>query len=388
MHSKPELIVISQNLMGGGSSFHRNMLAHRPDEYFDVKCIYLDPLDWAAKRLENHSLGENDSIFEFTQQPDEQLAEKLNKHISNKKGAIVANLPEELITLDHFPKSNKTVYFICHDKGFLYLVKKYEYLIDIFIAHNFEVYESIRELLPKRLKDVHFIQHGVEIQNYKREKKESQKLNLVFLARHVKSKGIYDLPKINQILVNNNIEVNWMILGDGEEKQNFKKEVSAYSNFQFETPETNADVIEILKRQDIYILPSSLDGLPVSLLESMSVGCVPIVYNFSEGIKKVITNDIGYVENIGDINSVAEKIILLHNDRNRLFEQSTNAINKVEKEFNIKIQANEYFNLYKKFKSLKKNRFILLTKLEKKYSKYKIVRIGFKVLRILKMIQK
>ena len=384
MHYKPELIVISQNLMGGGSSFHRNMLANKPDDYFDVKCIYLDPLHWEAKRLEDLALGINDVVFEFENESEYDIAKRFNQHISNRKGAIVTNLSEELITMSYFPKSNKTVFFICHDKGFLYLIKKYDFLIDVFIAHNIEIYENIRELLPQRLNDIHFIQHGVKIQDFSRSKNEDRKLNLVFLARHVKLKGIYDLPMINQGLLDKNIEVNWTILGDGEERENFINEVSGLSNFHFHIPKTDQEVIAVLKAQDIYILPSSHDGLPVSLLESMSVGCVPIVYNFSEGIKKVVTNDIGYVIDLYDVTGIVDKISILNNDRKLLFELSKNCIQKVEKEFNIKIQANMYFELYKNWKNYKKARKLTLLQLEKKYHNTKIISFGFKVLRYLK----
>jgi len=41
MQNKPELIVFSQNLLGGGASFHRNMLSHFPKDFFDIKCIYV-----------------------------------------------------------------------------------------------------------------------------------------------------------------------------------------------------------------------------------------------------------------------------------------------------------------------------------------------------------
>ncbi|GGF08345.1 glycosyltransferase family 4 protein [Flavobacterium limi] len=387
MNSKPELIVISQNLMGGGSSFHRNMIANKPDNYFDIKCIYLDPLHWEAKRLEDITLGANDVIFEFENEPEYDLAKKFNHHISNKEGAIVANLQEELIALSYFPKSKKTVYFICHDKGFLHLVKKYDYLMDVIIAHNIEIYENIKQMLPTRLDDIHFIQHGVKIQNFSRNKNENSKLNLVFLARHVKLKGIYDLPKINKGLLDKNIHVNWTILGDGEERENFKNEVEHLENFQFSIPRNDTEVIEILKMQDVYILPSSHDGLPVSLLESMSVGCVPVVYNFSEGIKKVITSDIGYVVDLNDVCAMVDKIATLNNDRDLLFELSKNALQKVEKEFNIKTQANIYFELYKNWKKYKKNkkaRRLTLFQIEKKYQRNKIINFGFRVFRYFK----
>lgn len=382
---KPELIVVSQNLMGGGSSFHRNMLENKPDDFFDIKCIYLDPLHWNAKRLDCVSLGANDVIFEFEDESEYDIAKRFNKHVSNRKGAIVANLPEELITLSYFPKGNKTIYFICHDKGFLRLVNEYRNVIDVFIAHNIEVFEAIKELLPDRPSDIHFIQHGVKIQDNARVINYGRTLNLVFLARHVKLKGIYDLPKINQGLLDRNIHVNWMILGDGEESDNFKSEVSGLPNFTFKVPKTGEEVITVLKDMDIYILPSSHDGLPVSLLESMSVGCVPIVYNFSEGINKVITSDIGYVVAIDDVDSVIDRISMLNEDRNMLFKLANNSIHKVKKEFNIQTQANMYFDLYKNFEILKKERKLPFLEREKEFRKYGILHF---IIRVLKYLNK
>lgn len=356
------------------------MLDNKPDDFFDIKCVYLDPLHWKAKRLDNVSLGANDVIFEFEDEPEYVIAKRFDKHISNRRGAIVANLPEELITLSYFPKANKTVYFICHDKGFLRLVKEYRNVIDVFIAHNIEVFESIKELLPDRPSDIHFIQHGVKIQdNTARVINDGRTLNLVFLARHVKLKGIYDLPKINQGLLDKNIHVNWMILGDGEESENFKNEVNGLSNFTFKVPKTSEEVIAVLKEMDIYILPSSHDGLPVSLLESMSVGCVPIVYNFSEGIKKVITSDIGYVVAIDDVDSVVDEISKLNEDRSLLFKLANNSIQKIKKEFNIQTQARMYFDLYKNFGNLKKARKLSFLEREKEFRKYGALNFIFRV---------
>ena len=65
------------------------------------------------------------------------------------------------------------------------------------------------------------------------------------------------------------------------------------SNFRFAKPETNNEVLEALKQCDLFILPSRKDGLPVALLEAMSVGCVPLVSAFSEGIREVVTPGIG-----------------------------------------------------------------------------------------------
>ena len=206
---------------------------------------------------------------------------------------------------------------------------------------------------------------------------KTEGLKLVFLARHVKLKGIYDLPKIDDELLKRGINAEWAIFGDGEEKTNFVAEVQYKKNFTFFTPKTSEDVISLLKDQDVYILPSILDGLPVSLLEAMSVGCVPIVYNFSEGIKNVITDDIGYVVDKNDTIAVADKIEYLSKNRDILRKLSISCTEKINKEFDVKKQSGEYFKLYKEYKKRKKNRIINIKRITNKYKDSLILRIVF-----------
>jgi glycosyltransferase involved in cell wall biosynthesis len=363
--------------MGGGASFHRNMISNRPDDFFDIKCIFLNPLHWNAKRSDDVVLDESNIVFEFSEEPINDVSSRLEKLISEREGAVITNFDTELATLNTYKRRKKAIFFICQDDAYIYLAKKYNHIIDVIITHNIAVYEEICKLLPNRKKDIHFIQHGVTVQNFERKHNSDNKLRLVFLARHVKLKGIYDLPKIDDELRKRNIDVEWFILGDGEEKENFINEVKSKDNFSFLVPKNTEDLIEVLKTTDIYVLPSSLDGLPVSLLESMSVGCVPIVYNFSEGIKKVITTDIGFVVEKGDVIAMADQIEFLSKDRNELKKRSISCSTKISQEFDVKKQSGLYFSLYKNYKKLKKKRFINLKYLIKKYFNYKFVYMAY-----------
>ncbi|WP_426092166.1 glycosyltransferase family 4 protein [Flavobacterium sp. DSR3-2] len=377
MQSKPELLVFSIYLMGGGASFHRNMISNRPDDFFDIKCIFLNPLHWTAKRSDDVVLDINNIVFDFSEEPIDDVSSRLEKLISERAGVVITNFDTELATLNTYKRRKKAVFFICQDDAYIYLAKKYNHIIDVIITHNIAVYEEICKLLPNRKKDIHFIQHGVTVQNFERKHNSENKLRLLFLARHVKLKGIYDLPKIDDELRKRNIDVEWFILGDGEEKENFINEVKSKDNFSFLVPKNTEDLIEVLKTTDVYVLPSSLDGLPVSLLESMSVGCVPVVYSFSEGIKKVITDDIGFVVEKGDVIAMADQIEFLSKDRNELKKRSISCSAKISQEFDVKKQSELYFSLYKNYKKLKKNRFINLKYLVKKYFNYKFVYMAY-----------
>jgi glycosyltransferase involved in cell wall biosynthesis len=383
MQKKPELIVFSQNLLGGGASFHRNMLSHFPRNFFDVKCIYLNPTAWNGAKALDISLDPNDKVFSFGNEPRRITAKKLSGLISDAEGAVVTNLQDELISLDLFPRRRKTIFFICHDDGFLDVAVKYENIIDVFISHNIAVYDSLKKLLNKRQKDIYFIQHGVTIPEFERRPDTGQMLKIVFLARHYEFKGLYDLPKIDALLQEKGIKVEWMILGDGPERAPFSKIVEHLTNFRFDIPPTPAAVLDILKDQDVFILPSRKDGLPVALLESMSVGCVPVIANFSEGIKKVVTDDIGFVLPVGENELFAEKIALLSRDRVLLKGLSDNCLKKVKEDFDIRKQAMEYYNLYKNFRQLRKRHPIGLADICRKAEYYdslnKIIHMGRRI---------
>ncbi len=362
MTDKPELIIFSQYLLGGGASFHRNMLANMPDNNFDLKVIYHYPKTGVFSPSLEFYERPNDVIFEYKDEGLYSVIKRLSGHISNREGAIVTNLDIELYCLGVYPRDNKTIYFICHDDGFLHLAKKFNQIIDVFIAHNVEVFNSLKKLLPNRINEIFFIPHGVKIQNYTRPENINRKLKIAYLARHHVLKGLYDLPLINQLLLDNKVEVDWLIMGDGNERENFIHQTKYLKNFSFEIPETNEEVMQKLKSCDIFILPSRKDGLPVALLEAMSIGCVPLVSNFSEGIKKVVTDEIGYVVNVGCNEEFAGCIIKLHRNRDELRIKSANSINSITRDYNIKDKAKQYFDLYNdysKYKKVRKKQFFI-----------------------------
>lgn len=356
MSEKPELIIFSQFLLGGGASFHRNMLANMPPNNFDIKVIYYLPKYGDFTRSSEFYPRPNDVIFEYGENFEGvySAAFRLAHHISDRPGAIVANLALELHSLRLFPKKNKTVYFICHDDGFLPLVKKFHDIIDVFIAHNSDIFAEIKRIVPERTSDVFFIPHGVMPQQYDRNENLSKNIKVAFVARHHNLKGLYDLIDINQLIRAHGLSVDWLVMGDGPERENFISLVNGLGNFNVIKPDTNEGVIEELKKADIFILPSRKDGLPVALLEAMSVGCVPIVSNFSAGIKNVVTKEIGFVLDIGNNFDFAQTILKLHSDRSMLKRLSDCAYNAIKSDFDIRDQSSKYFSLYADFKDLKK----------------------------------
>jgi glycosyltransferase involved in cell wall biosynthesis len=70
-----------------------------------------------------------------------------------------------------------------------------------------------------------------------------------------------------------------------------------------------SEVREILKRSHAFVLLSDFEGLPVSMLEAMEAGCVPIVYDMESGIPEVVrSGDNGLIVPHGDIAAVVDAV--------------------------------------------------------------------------------
>jgi glycosyltransferase involved in cell wall biosynthesis len=162
----------------------------------------------------------------------------------------------------------------------------------------------------------------------------------------VVSKGIYEIPEIDDLLKEKQIPVHWTIIGYGPESENFKIRMKNRTNFSYAAPSGNEELMKLLERQDVFVLPSRIDGLPVAMLEVMSKGIVPVMYKFNKGITKIITKDIGFVVEVGDNISLADCIRQLYHDRTLLRRMSEQARAKVVDEYDIKKQAEKYFHLY------------------------------------------
>jgi glycosyltransferase involved in cell wall biosynthesis len=208
--------------------------------------------------------------------------------------------------------------------------------------------EKLKKAFPNRITDIHFIPYGIPLYpSIIISKNETNSLNLLFLGRHTASKGIFDLIKINQILVEKCIYVNWIILGNGPETEQFKNEWQNEPNVSFRHQPTVSEVMNEIKNCDILVLPTKFEGLPVAMLEAMSMGCVPIVSNLEGGIQELVEDNInGFKCTMDDNELFAEKIIYLNLNRRILFQLKQNAQEKIYKYYDASIQMPKYQKLF------------------------------------------
>src|SRR5699024_3054545 len=137
--------------------------------------------------------------------------------------------------------------------------------------------------------------------------KENDELNLLFIGRIMKDKGIEELIKAAQVLKEQNIKVNFDAIGfyEGEYAKRVKK--LDQSNLITFHGSTN-DVKSFIKKSHAVILPSHHEGMANVLLEAASMGR-PILASSIPGCQETFNEGItGYGFEPKNVNSLIQAI--------------------------------------------------------------------------------
>jgi glycosyltransferase involved in cell wall biosynthesis len=164
-------------------------------------------------------------------------------------------------------------------------------------------------------------------------------LRILYLGRLVQEqKRVRLFPKILRSLCASGIPFHWTIAGDGPEMAFLKASMKTSSPGQqvtFLGPVAYANVPGVLRRHDVFLLASDYEGLPLSLLEAMGHGLVPVVSNLTSGIPEVVDETNGRLVPVDDVAGYARAIVHLHTHRAELAAKSAAARQRVQSEFSV-----------------------------------------------------
>jgi len=209
---------------------------------------------------------------------------------------------------------------------------------------------------PQRSNSIFFLPHGVNIPAvYRSQQEPDQPLRLLFLGRMAKTKGVYDLPEIDRWLNQWEIPHQWTCIGNGPELKILQETWKPVGlPVHFLSPPTNEAVMNICAEQDVFVLPTQFEGSPVSLLETMSAGLVPVITDLPGGIREIVQPGIGYRIEMGNTKNFASAIRELAENRQSLHQYSIACREKIINEFNVKDTAVSYHELFARYKEFYK----------------------------------
>ncbi len=342
---------VVDNKLGGISSLNNNLTCCAGRTRFKQLVVHIDQAEWTYTRSNTRFSVDQELFLKFSAKDNlYSVIRRLNKLIPDGPGALILNDALEMQWLDHF-HTKLTTYQLVHDAYNLGLAVSYPHVVDVFIAHSYFFYQELLRLLPGRSDSIFFCPHGVEIPDQGKVAGPSgAPLRLLFLGRMTEKKGIFLLPEIDRLLNEWGVPHEWTCLGSGPDLDQLKARWHSGSKTRYAAPADQETLCKIAAAQDVFVLPTFFEGSPVSLLETMSLGLVPVISDLPGGIREIVDDTIGSRIVPGDAIGFAGAIRKLHQDRVLLERQGMAARDKIKNEFNLRDTAKKYFELFGRYK--------------------------------------
>jgi glycosyltransferase involved in cell wall biosynthesis len=343
------LVFFANDVEGGVVSFIRYITYENIYYKFSIKVI-------ATSNITNKKYSRiNSSLFnkkvEFILFPFSPLENRYNvlnrlKKLIDVNDVLISDGGVELEMCSVFKLNNPLIYILHGDYSYYYDQAVYcQKAIDRFITINKGMALHLKELIPARKKNIFQQWPAVPAIFPKTVFNETGPLKILFAGLIDEGKGAFDLPLIDEIIRNENVDVCWTIIGQGEIEK-LKESWKNKTNVTFTGLVENTILLEEYKNHDIIILPSRAESLGLVVAEGMKAGLVPLVTNFKTGVSEFIVNkQNGFLIEIGDIKLYAETIKYLNSNRNILRQIGTNAINTANKLFDPEINVQNYLKL-------------------------------------------
>ncbi|KZX86052.1 hypothetical protein A3715_16710 [Oleiphilus sp. HI0009] len=218
----------------------------------------------------------------------------------------------------------------------------------VWVGGKSNVSPILKTLLRNRLR---YIFNGVVVKEVTFIRKISRVKNLLMVGRLSKEKGhIYALEALS-ILSRDGIDLTMTIAGEGPLEEELKSatehlEISNRVNFLGFVDDPNKLYIS----NDLLLLPSLTEGLPLTLLEAFASN-LPTLATKVGAIPEVVVEDSFLISDIGSSEAVAKKIKeLLSLDDERLKKSVSKVSTKVHAELSATAMATKYSSLYEELK--------------------------------------
>lgn len=267
-------------------------------------------------------------------------------------------LASHIFRLFTFFRKLKIIYFV---HGFRFtsktnLLKKFffksiEQILSIktsiFITINNEDYNFVKFNLKKNYQCYKINGVGLNLPRTHLKKKLTNKnyiKKILVIAAYKKEKGYLEILKVAEMLKNKKIKIECFGYGNYD-KFNLIKNEKKLSNISFNNFDINLD--SKIKNYDILLHLSLREGLPVSVMQSLSSGLPVICYNIRGNNDLIIDRFNGYFVN--SYKDVPNKIYYLNLEKQLFNRMRINAFKTINKNF-LKKQINQnIFNIIKNY---------------------------------------
>lgn len=207
-------------------------------------------------------------------------------------------------------------------------------------------------------RDTHYIPNGIEKPNFKEAEQIKDKWGLekdgyiLFLARIVPEKGLhYLIDAYEQLHTDKRLVIAGGSSNAMEYMEEIRRKASENENILMTDFVQGEILTELLSNAYLFVLPSDIEGMSISLLEAMSYGNCCLVSDINENIE--VVEDMALSFRKGDVQDLKEKLSGLLEDKAKVEAFKQNASGFITNKYDWDNVIDETLKLYKKPANMK-----------------------------------
>ena len=176
-------------------------------------------------------------------------------------------------------------------------------------------------------KRIVIVPNGIDISKFPLGSYEKREKQILFVGSLIERKGVQYLLEAMIKITKSFQEYKLLIVGEGDQKQHlidYAKNHGISDCVHFLGTQSQLQVGELMRNSKLLILPSIEEGQGVVLVEALASG-TPCIGSNVGGIPDVITSDVGYLFEPGDVDQLADGILNFIKNEERWKTASKNA---------------------------------------------------------------
>ena len=249
------------------------------------------------------------------------------------------------------------ILFHLHGKGISEHYKKSKFLYD-FVFNNSSVI-CLSSFLTYDVSffnsKIYILNNGIKDITIQSRKKESKKIKLLFLSNFIKEKGILDLLDSIKLIKNTKINFELNLVGSYTDEINetiLKNKIKDYKIDNYVNvlgPKYGKEKNEILANSDVFVFPTYYPNecFPLVLLEACQFS-LPIISTYEGAIPDIVNDNVnGYLVEQRNVEELANKILGMISQKNKIAEFSNNSRKKFDSLYKVEIFENKLLKILK-----------------------------------------
>jgi glycosyltransferase involved in cell wall biosynthesis len=189
------------------------------------------------------------------------------------------------------------------------------------VAGSHAIKQTIARRYPSLRPRLHAIPYGTQIPEFcpVRPASGGSALKIVYASRLTQvQKRVLDLPGIASALADRGVPFRLTVIGAGEDRDRLLTGLRPYladGRAEYKGLLAIQQLPSELEKHDVFLLTSDFEGMPLTLLDAMGRGCVPVVTDIPSGIPELVHDGVnGYRLPVGDLVGFGERLAALQRD--------------------------------------------------------------------------